>query len=267
MEPMLNVALRAARKAGELIERALERVDVVAFEEKGRNDFVSDVDRAAEKEIIYHLRKAYPDHTILGEESGQHDGKDSDYQWIIDPLDGTTNFLHGIPHFAVSIACTYKGQLQHAVVLNPMTREEFTASRGKGATLNDRRIRVAPRSGLKGALIGTGIPFSGFALDHMQPYLGALEEIAGQTAGIRRPGAASLDLAYVAAGRFDGFWEMNLKPWDIAAGILLVKEAGGMVSDFQGGNGCMERGHIVAASPKVFKPLLQVVGKHLGNIT
>ncbi len=263
---MLNIALRAARKAGELIERALERVDVVAFEEKGRNDFVTDIDKASEKEIIYHLRKAYPDHTIWGEETGHSAGKDSDYEWIIDPLDGTTNFIHGIPHFAISIACLYKGQIEHAVVLNPITREEFTASRGKGAALNGRRIRVSQRQGLKGALIGTGIPFNGYALENITPYLAALQEIAGQTAGIRRPGAASLDLAYVAAGRFDGFWEMNLKAWDIAAGILLVKEAGGLVSDFKGGNSSMDSGNIVCAPPKVFKPLLQVVGKHMTNI-
>lgn len=265
MEPMLTIALRAARKAGELIERALERVDVVAFEEKGRNDFVTEIDQAAEKEIIYHLRKAYPDHTIVGEETGRSQG-DSDYEWVIDPLDGTTNFIHGIPHFAVSIACFYKGQVQHAVVLDPIKREEFTASRGKGAALNGRRIRVSSRKSLDGALIGTGIPFNGYAFDNIMPYLAALHEIAGKTAGIRRPGAASLDLAYVAAGRFDGFWEMNLQSWDIAAGLLLVKEAGGMVSDFRGGNDCMKSGNVVCATPKVFKPLLQIVGKHMGKI-
>jgi myo-inositol-1(or 4)-monophosphatase len=267
---MLTIALRAARKAGELIERSLERVDIVAFEEKGRNDFVTEVDTAAEKEIIYNLRKAYPEHTIIGEETGRSvgktaDGKDSDYQWIIDPLDGTTNFIHGIPHFAVSIACLYKGQVQHAVILNPITREEFTASKGRGATLNGRRIRASKRRGLNGALIGTGIPFNGYAYEKITPYLATMYEIAGQTAGIRRPGAASLDLAYVAAGRFDGFWEMNLKPWDIAAGLLMVTEAGGLVSDFKGGNTSMETGNVVCAAPKVFKPLLQIVGKHMGN--
>ncbi|MCV6621602.1 MAG: inositol monophosphatase [Cellvibrionaceae bacterium] len=266
MEPMLTIALRAARKAGELIERALERVDVVAFEEKGRNDFVTEIDQASEKEIIYHLRKAYPDHTIRGEETGLSVGENSDYEWIIDPLDGTTNFIHGIPHFAVSIACKYKGQIEHAVVLNPITREEFTASRGRGAALNGRRIRVSSRKGMDGALIGTGIPFNGYAFEHMTPYLAAMHEIAGQTAGIRRPGAASLDLAYVAAGRFDGFWEMNLQEWDIAAGVLLVKEAGGLVSDFKGGNSFMDSGNIVCGTPKVFKPLLQIVGKQMGNI-
>lgn len=263
---MLKIALRAARKAGELIERALERVDVMAIEAKGRNDFVTEIDKQSEQEIIYHLRKAYPDHNIRGEESGYSKGKDSDYEWIIDPLDGTTNFIHGIPHFAVSIACKYKGQVEHAVVLDPIKREEFTASRGRGAALNGRRIRVSSRRGLDGALIGTGIPFSGFAYDNMTPYLASLQEIAGQTAGIRRPGAAALDLAYVAAGRFDAFWEMNLNEWDIAAGVLLVKEAGGLVSDFNGGNSFMDTGHIVCGTPKVFKPILQIVQKHLGKI-
>ena len=262
---MLTIALRAARKAGELIERATQQLDVLAYEEKGRNDFVTEIDKASEKEIVYHLRKAYPDHQIIGEEGTRTEG-DSDYQWIIDPLDGTTNFIHGIPHFAISIACLYKGQVEHAVVLNPMVQEEYTASRGKGATLNDRRIRVTGRKSMDGALIGTGIPFSGFALDNMDPYLATLKDIAGQTAGIRRAGAAALDLAYVAAGRLDGFWEMNLKPWDIAAGMLLVREAGGMVSDFKGGNSSLESGNIVCATPKVFKPLLQTVGKHMSDI-
>jgi myo-inositol-1(or 4)-monophosphatase len=265
MEPMLNMALRAARKAGEIIERALERVDLIPIEEKGRNDFVSEVDKKAEQEVIYHLKKAYPDHSFLGEESGRSANK-SDYLWIIDPLDGTTNFLHGIPHFSVSIACVYKGNLQHAVVYDPVKREEFTASRGKGAMLNGRRIRVSARKNLDGALIGTGVPFNGFALENIDAYLACLKEIAGQTAGIRRAGSAALDLAYVAAGRFDGFWEMNLKEWDIAAGVLLVKEAGGMLSDFKGGNDYLDYGHVVCANPKVFKPLLQVVGKHLGHI-
>lgn len=267
MEPMLTIALRAARKAAEKIEHALERIDLVNVETKSRNDFVTNIDQASEKEIIYHLRKAYPDHTIIGEEGGEQTGTNDDYQWIIDPLDGTTNFIHGIPHFAISIACVYKGQVQHGVVLDPIKREEFTASRGKGASLNGRRIRVTDRRGFDGALIGTGIPFSGFALEHIKPYLAALEEIAGQTAGIRRQGSAALDLAYVAAGRYDGFWEMNLKPWDIAAGCLLVQEAGGLVSDFRGGHQVLESGNVVCGNPKVFKPLLQVVGKHLAKVS
>jgi myo-inositol-1(or 4)-monophosphatase len=266
MEPMLNMALRAARKAGELIEQALERVDLVHIEEKGRNDFVSEVDRKAEREIVYTLSKAYPDHRFVGEEGGSTGPADAEYEWIIDPLDGTTNFLHGIPHFAVSIACKYRGTLQHAVVLDPIKREEFTASRGKGASLNGRRIRVSGRKSLEGALIGTGIPFNGYALQHIEAYGECLKDIAGQTAGIRRAGAASLDLAYVAAGRFDGFWEMNLKEWDIAAGVLLIKESGGMLSDFSGGNSYLDSGNLVCASPKVFKPLLQTVGKHMASV-
>lgn len=266
MEPMLTIALKAARSAGEVIEQAFERLDRVNVEEKGRNDYVSDVDRKAEAEVIYHLKKAYPDHRFVGEEGGTTGNPDSDYEWIIDPLDGTTNFLHGIPHFAVSVACTYKGQLEHAVIVDPIKREEFCASRGKGAMLNERRIRVSALKGMDGALIGTGVPFNGFALEHLDPYAESLKEIASVSAGIRRPGSAALDLAYVAAGRFDGFWEMNLKPWDIAAGVLLLKESGALVSDFKGGTDFMDCGHIVGATPKVFKPLLQIVQKHLGDI-
>ncbi len=266
MEPMLTMALRAGRKAAELIERAFERVDLLTIETKSRNDFVTEVDKAAEKEIIYHLRKAYPDHSIRGEEGGSLPGKNPDYEWVIDPLDGTTNFIHGLPHFSVSIACKYKGQLEHAVVIDPIKREEFTASRGRGAALNGRRIRVSPRKGLEGALIGTGIPFSGYALEHISSYLSVMQELAGQTAGIRRCGSAALDLAYVASGRFDAFWEMNLNEWDIAAGLLLVKEAGGLVSDFNGGADFLESGHVVCGSPKVFKPVLQTVQKHMGHL-
>lgn len=266
MQPMLNIALRAARKAGELIVQSMDRIDLIHIEEKSRNDFVTEIDRASEREIIYHLRKAYPEHSIRGEESGVNQGSDNDYEWVIDPLDGTTNFLHGIPHFAISIACKYRGRVQHAVVYDPVKQEEFSASHGGGAALNGKRIRVSGRKNMEGALMGTGIPFSGFALNHIDPYLNCLKEIAGQTAGIRRPGAAALDLAYVACGRFDGFWEMNLQEWDIAAGSLLVREAGGMVSDFKGDNNYLSSGHIVCATPKVFKPLVQIVSKHLGSL-
>ena len=266
MEPMLTMALRAARKAGEIIERALERVDLLTIEEKGRNDFVSEIDKKAEQEILYHLKKAYPDHAFLGEESGRSNNSSSDYLWIIDPLDGTTNFLHGIPHFSVSIACVYKGVLTHAVVYDPMKREEFTASKGRGAHLNDRRIRVSNRRSLDGALIGTfGVPFNGFALEHIDEYLNCLKDVAGQTAGVRRAGSAALDLAYVAAGRFDGFWEMNLKEWDMAAGILLIKEAGGMVSDFKGGNEYLERGHVVCAAPRCLNRCCKLLANTWGT--
>lgn len=266
MEPMLTIALNAARKAGTIQERAFERLDLVKVEEKNNNDFVSEVDRKSEQEVIFHLKKAYPDHRFIGEESGVSGAQDSDYEWIIDPLDGTTNFLHGIPHFAVSIACRFKGKLEHAVVYDPIKREEFTASRGRGAMLNGRRIRVSQRTGFDGAVFGTGIPFNGFALEHIDEYVACLKEVASVSAGIRRPGSAALDLAYTAAGRFDGFWEMNLKQWDTAAGLLLVSEAGGLTADFKGGNQYLESGNVVCATPKLFKPLMQIVQKHMGNI-
>lgn len=261
---MVNIALRAARSAGEKIVRASERMDKVKVDEKGRNDFVTDVDRASEQEVVHQLLKAFPDHRILGEESGYIGNPNSDYLWIIDPLDGTTNFICGIPHYAVSIGCTYKGRLEHAVVYDPIKREEFTASRGRGAYCNGQRLRVTGKMNMDGAIFATGIPFNKPSIDHMEPYLQSLRTLAEQSSGIRRLGVASLDLAYLAAGRFDGFWEMYLKPWDIAAGVLLVKEAGGIISDFQGGDNYMESGHIVGATPKLFKPLLQVVQKNLG---
>ncbi len=266
MEPMLTVALNAARKAGQIAVQAIDRLDKVTIESKSRNDFVTQVDKAAEKEIIYQLHKAHPEHFIRGEESGDHGDENSEYHWIIDPLDGTTNFIHGIPHFAVSIACLHKNRLTHAVVYDPMKREEFTASRGRGAFLNGRRIRVSDLRSFDTALLGTGIPFSGYALDHLDPYLKCLAEISGQCAGIRRAGSAALDLAYVAAGRFDGFWELNLKPWDIAAGALLILEAGGLVTDFRGGNKYLDSGNIVASNPKFLKEFLPLVQKHLGYL-
>lgn len=266
MEAMVNIALRAARKAGDKIAHAVERKQRIKIDQKGSNDFVTEVDKNSEQEIIYHLGKAYPEHSILGEESGTSGNPESDYQWIIDPLDGTTNFIHGIPHFAVSIGCTYKGKLEHAVVYNPMTREEFTASRGRGAYLNGNRIRVSGHQSMAGALFATGIPFNRPSFDEMENYQACLHDIAGKTAGIRRLGVASLDLAYLAAGRFDGFWEMYLKPWDIAAGLLLIKEAGGLVSDFQGSEQMLKNGHVVAATPKLFKSALQIVQNHLGHL-
>ncbi|MFQ3200793.1 MAG: myo-inositol-1(or 4)-monophosphatase [Zhongshania sp.] len=266
MQPMLNIALRAARKAGDLIARASEQLDRVQVETKSENDFVTEVDRKAEQEIIYHLQKAYPDHGFLGEESGQTGNADSPYQWIIDPIDGTTNFVRGIPHFAVSIACINQGQIEHAVILDPIRREEFTASRGRGAQVNGRRVRVAMNTGLEGALLGTGIPFKARCEEHIPAYMRSLEALAGETAGIRRAGAASLDLAYVAAGRLDGFWEIGLNKWDIAAGILLVREAGGLVSDFRGGGSYYESGNIVAANPKCLKGMLQAIKPHLQDI-
>jgi len=268
MQPILNIALRAARSAGENIVRASENMDRVKIEEKSLNDFVSDVDRGAEKEIAYHIKKAFPSHKIIAEEGGvveEGDGT-SDIEWIIDPLDGTTNFLRGIPHYAISIAIRQKGRIEHAVVLDPFRREEFTASRGRGAQLNGRRIRVTERKNFDGALIGTGIPFKGHQDQHMMAYLASMASVAPKVAGIRRAGSAALDLAYVAAGRFDGFWEIGLRPWDIAAGALLVLEAGGLVSDVNGGNDFLNSGNIVAGNPKVFKSLLSAVGPHLTKV-
>ena len=266
MEPMVNIALRAARKGAEVIEKALQHKDLIKIEEKARNDYVTQVDKAVEKEVLYHLKKAYPDHGFVGEESGTIESE-SDYQWVIDPIDGTTNFIYGIPHFAISIACVYKGKLEHAVILDPSKQEEFTASRGKGAALNGRRIRVTNKAGLAGSLIATGIPFNDKTLPNLKPYLATMEDVLMQnSAGIRRMGAASLDLAYVACGRFDGFWEMNLQPWDMAAGILLVTEAGGLCSDFRGGNDMLKTGNVVCGSAKVFKALLSTAGKHLKHL-
>jgi len=259
MEPMINIALRAARKAGENIVRASDDLERFEVKAKGVNNFVSEVDINAEQEIIYHLQKAYPDHAILGEETGLTGSEDAEYRWIIDPLDGTTNFIRGIPHYAVSIACTFKGKLEHAVIVDPVRREEFTASRGRGAQLNGHRIRVSKLVSLEGALLGTGIPFKEHCDDKLGPYSQSMELLAGQCAGIRRAGAASLDLAYVAAGRLDAFWEIGLAPWDIAAGALLVREAGGLVADIDGSDGYLESGNIVCGNPKCFNPVLQPV--------
>ncbi|MDG1818827.1 MAG: inositol monophosphatase family protein [Porticoccaceae bacterium] len=266
MQPMVNIALRAARLAGEMIVKSADSLDSVKVDEKGRHDFVTEVDKRSEETIIYHIQKAFPDHRFLCEESGVSGNLESDVEWIIDPLDGTTNFIRGIPHVAISIACRIKGRIEHAIILEPFKQEEFTASRGDGARLNGRRIRVSGRASEAGALYATGIPFSSPSFEYMDNYLKCMHEFADNSSGIRRMGAASLDLAYVAAGRMDAFWEMYLKPWDIAAGALLVREAGGMVSDFQGGEKFLDNGHIVACTPKLFKPTLKVLAKNLGNL-
>jgi myo-inositol-1(or 4)-monophosphatase len=231
------------------------------------NDYVTRVDRAAERTILEALRKSFPDHSYHAEESGFSEGKGEgkDWVWIIDPLDGTTNFIHGVPQYAISIAVQYQGQTEHAVVLDPIKREEFTASRGYGAFMNSRRMRVAGRKGLEGCLIGTGFPFRPDQHAHMSNYLGMFRDVAMQTAGLRRMGAASLDLAYVAAGRFDGFFEFGLSAWDMAAGDLLIREAGGLVADFAGGHNYLTSGNIVAGNPKVFKGLLTALAPHLDD--
>lgn len=247
MHPMLNIGIRAARAAGDQIIRYMERVQDMTVNSKGRNDFVTDVDRHAETVIMDTIRRSYPAHAFLAEESGTH-GK-SEYQWVIDPLDGTTNYLHGFPQFAVSIALKYRGELDQAVIYDPLRQELFTASRGAGAYLNSRRIRVSQQKSLEGALLGTGFPFGDS--DRLEDFINTFRAIFPVTAGIRRAGAASLDLAYVACGRLDGFWEFNLNEWDIAAGVLLILEAGGIISDMDGGNGYLVSGNIMAANPRV----------------
>ena len=253
MHPMLNIAIRAARKGGDIIVRHLDRVQGLRIDTKQTNDFVTEVDRLAEVAIIEILLKAYPNHAILAEESGTH-GSD-EYQWVVDPLDGTTNFIHGFPQFAVSIALKYRGRLDQAVVYDPLRQELFTASRGEGALLNDRRIRVTQHASLASALLGTGFPFR--ELQHLDRYLGMLKALIEVTSGIRRAGSAALDLAYVACGRLDGFWEFGLKQWDIAAGALLILEAGGIVSDLEGGPGYLRCGNVVTGGPKVHKEILK----------
>jgi myo-inositol-1(or 4)-monophosphatase len=259
MHPMLNTAVKAARRAGNIIIRATRNLDIIAVREKAANDFVSEVDREAERAIISTLHEAYPGHAILAEESGAKGA--SEYRWIVDPLDGTTNFLHGFPHFAVSIALEHRGIVTQSVVYDPGRNDLFTASRGRGAFLNDARIRVTKRLHLRGGLVGTGFPFK--EVVHIEAYLAMLRDMMKSTAGVRRAGSATLDLAYVAAGRLDGFWELGLAPWDMAAGSLLITEAGGLVGDLEGNESWMESGYIVAGNPKVFGELLQIVAPHL----
>jgi myo-inositol-1(or 4)-monophosphatase len=259
MHPMLNIAVRAARRAASIISRASLNIDVLTVKHKTFNDLVSEVDRAAEQAIINVLKHAYPEHAILAEESGAQG--DSEYLWIIDPLDGTTNFLHGFPQYAVSIALSHKQTLTQAVVYDPGRNELFTASRGRGAYLNDRRLRVSKRIKLADALIGTGFPFR--ELKHLDAYMDMFRDIVKNTAGVRRAGAASLDLAYVAAGRLDGFWEIGLGPWDIAAGNLLIQEAGGLIGDFEGNDGYLKSGNVVGGNPKIFAQLINILAPHL----
>ncbi len=259
MHPMINTAVKAARRAATIINRATFDLDQVRVTRKEHNDFVTEVDKAAEEAIIDVLKTAYPDHAILAEESGAssnlHD--ENENVWIIDPLDGTTNFIHGFPQYAVSIALKQRGQITQAVIYDPTRNELFTATKGVGAFLNDKRIRVSKRDKLANGLIGTGFPYSD--LSYMDEYLAMFRAMSEKSAGLRRPGSAALDLAYVAAGRLDGFFELRLKPWDLAAGALLVSEAGGIVSDFKGENGYLNHGDIIAGSPKIFAQMLGVL--------
>lgn len=256
MQPLLNIAVTAARNASRIIMRSLGRVEAHHISEKNRNDFVTEVDKAAEKEIIATIQKNYPNHKIISEEAGTIEGDDT-FVWIIDPLDGTTNFIHGIPHFSISIAVLYKGKIEHGVIYDPIRNELFVASRGDGARLNDRRIRVSSNIKVERSLIGTGFPFKN--PENISIYLRIFSDMLSQVGGMRRAGSAALDLAYVAAGRFDGFWELGLSEWDMAAGILLIKEAGGLVSDVHGEEKCLETGNIIAGNPKIFKNLLQII--------
>jgi myo-inositol-1(or 4)-monophosphatase len=261
MNPMVTIAVRAARDAGRILTRHIDRVDTLTIVDKGKNEFVSEVDRSAEQAIIAVLKEKYPHHAILAEESGSQ-GK-SDFQWIIDPLDGTTNYLHGIPQYAISIALKVKGRLELGVVYDPAKEEMYTASRGEGAQLNGRRLRVSNRKDLRGALLGTGIPYRDFR--YSKHYLGMLNDLMAETSGVRRPGCAALDLAYVASGRFDGFWELGLAQWDIAAGVLLIREAGGLVTDIAGGENFLQSGNIIAAGPKVHNAMLRAIRPHLDD--
>jgi myo-inositol-1(or 4)-monophosphatase len=260
MEPLLNIAINAARQAGDIIVRHLDQIDHIKITAKQGQGVFSEVDIKAEQAIINTIHKAYPEHGILAEESGIQQSS-SEIQWIIDPLDGTANYLHGFPFFAVSIAVQVKNRIEHAVVYDPLRHECFSASRGAGARLNDRRIRVSKQTQLNAALLGTGFHFHN--PESAERYLPTFQALYGHCAGMRRTGSAALDLAYVAAGRLDGFWEFGLYPWDIAAGTLLVREAGGLISDLQGGDEHLKKGDVVAGTPKVFKSLLQKVSATL----
>ena len=259
MQPMANIALRAARKAGDFMLRAMDRPEEFDIETKAPNDFVSNIDKTAEAIIVDQIRETYPDHAIIGEEFGAKSGN-SEFTWIIDPLDGTLNFLQGIPHFAISIGIMKGRHHEHGIIYDPVRGEEFIASRGSGAQLNGKRIRVSARSKLEDCVLATGLP-PGSVENRLDEYMVGLKDLTGSCRGIRRAGSAALDLAYVAAGRTDGFWEMGLNQWDIAAGIVLVREAGGFVSDLEGGESFFNSGDIIAANPKCWRTMVQVLNR------
>ena len=253
---MLNIAIRAAHHAGDFIVRKINKLPDLKVEVKALNDYVSEVDRQAEALIIEDLLKSFPGHGILAEESGVIEGKE-DYRWIIDPLDGTTNYLHGFPHYAVSIACEHQGRLTHGVIYDPYKQELFAASRGAGATLNNRRIRVTPLKTTQGALLATGFPFK--HPERLDPFLKVFSAFFSTASDVRRAGSAALDLAYVAAGRLDGYWESGLNAWDIAAGALIVREAGGLVTDFNGDANSLDNGEVVAGNPRIIGDMLRTL--------
>lgn len=261
LHPMLNIAIKAARTAGSIINRASLDLDLLNVDSKGPNDFVTEVDQAAEEAIIDTLLTAYPGHGILGEETGRaHGAQDSEFTWIIDPLDGTTNFIHGYPVYCVSIALAHRGQIQQAVVYDPTRNDLFQASRGRGAYLNDRRIRVSKRTRLSESLIGTGFPFR--KGDNFKRYLKMFETVMQACAGLRRPGAAALDLCYVAAGYYDGFFETGLQPWDVAAGSLIITEAGGLIGNFTGESDFLHQREVLAASPRIYGQLVSLLAPY-----
>ena len=261
--PFVNTAIEAAHKAGDLIMKYRDRIDSIPVERKARGDYVSEIDKACEEVIRAELSRRYPDHEILGEEGGKSGGKGGDGEniWLIDPIDGTSNYLHGIPHYAISIALSVKGRIEHGVVYDPVRDELFAASRGQGTTLNNRRVRVSGRSALSTAVLGAAFPFRSRRL--MPAYMEMFNSLFGQCEDVRRAGAASLDLAYVACGRLDGYWELALKPWDTAAGALLVQEAGGVVMDIAGGDNWLKSGHIIAAPFKLITPMRKAIEPHL----
>jgi len=261
LHPMINVAIKAARAAGSIINRAALDVESVRISQKQVNDFVTEVDHAAENAIIETLLTAYPGHGIHAEESGkEHGAKDSEFVWIIDPLDGTTNFIHGLPVYCVSIGLAVKGKIEQAVIYDPSRNDLFTATKGRGAYMNDRRLRVSKRTQLKDCLISTGFPFR--PGDNFQNYLKMMGDVMQRTAGLRRPGSAALDLAYVAAGFTDGFFETGLQPWDVAAGSLLITEAGGLVGNFTGDADFLEQKECLAGNPKIYGQLVSILGKY-----
>ena len=254
---MLHTAVRSVREGGRVILMYFDQLDRLEYSSKGRNDYVSQADVEAERAVLDVLTRAYPDHGIIAEESGEREG--SEYTWVIDPLDGTTNFLHGFPMFAVSVAVKRGGVLEHGVVYDPLHDEMFTASRGEGAQLNGKRLRVSTTRQLAPSLLGTGFPFRDLGI--IEPWMRSFQSLLPKTSGIRRAGAAALDLAYVAAGRLDGFWEFGLKPWDMAAGALLIREAGGLVADVSGGQDFLENGNLVAANPLIFEESRKIVAR------
>jgi len=263
---MLTTAVKAARRAGNIINRGARDLDLLTVTSKGPKDFVSEIDRAAEAAIVETIHASYPDHAILAEEGTERDrNAGAEYLWIIDPLDGTTNFLHGFPQYCVSIALAHRNVVQQGVIYDPVRNDLFTATRGRGAFLNDRRIRVGKRTHLRDALIGTGFPFRDGS--YLDTYLEMMKTMMTETAGLRRPGAAALDLAYVAAGSYDGFFEVGLNPWDVAAGSLLVLEAGGLIGDLSGEGDYLYGGQVIAASPKIFAQMVTILAPFRATLT